>query len=167
MDKYALLLYVIKKLNNAGSWTGNTHIQKIVDLAQSKIGVDLYRFVIHHYGPYSFDLRDDLDLLVSGGYIERRIDEYGYHYKLTEKGEKYLASSTIESEVSEVIEKLAKIFGKAPTIVLELIATIDYVHSKLGKEKEDEVVDTVRKIKPHFSEEIVREALRWWKSKIV
>ncbi len=163
MDRHALLLYVIKKLNDAGSWTGNTHIQKIVDLAQSKTGVEPYKFVIHHYGPYSFDLRGDLDLLVSGGYVERKIDEFGYHYKLTEKGEKYLASSTIDNEVCEVIEKLTKIFGKAPTIVLELIATIDYVHNKLGKEDEDEIVSTVRKIKPHFSEEIVRKALRWWK----
>ncbi|AEA46326.1 hypothetical protein [Archaeoglobus veneficus] len=155
MNRYAFLLLVIKKLEEVGSWTGNTHIQKTAGLVQSITGFKPYKFVMHHYGPYSFELRDDLNLLVSAGFVERRTDESGYHYALTSKGLRFLENSEIETKILGTVDEIANLLGRAPTIVLELISTIDYVLNKFGSENEEKVLTTVKMLKPHFSEEVI------------
>lgn len=164
MNKHAFLLLVVKKLNEVGSWTGNTHIQKIVDLVQSITNVNPYNFVMHHYGPYSFDLRDTLELLVSAGYVEKTIDKYGYHYRLSDKGKRFLDNNEVDERVLKATENVVTLLGKASTIILELIATIDYVTKKYGEMNEENIVILVKRLKPHFSEKIIKKALNWWKS---
>lgn len=48
---------------------------------------------------------------------------------------------------------------------LKLISTVDYYLNTFGTEEENKVVETVRRIKPHFSEEVIRKALKIWKEK--
>lgn len=170
MDRYTFLLSIIGKLEEIGSWAGNTHIQKTSEMTQSVTGVNMYKYVMHYYGPYSFDLKDDLDLLVSRGFVERTPDEAGYHYSLTSKGSGFLrqseeGKSDEDIRVFEAIEKICNLFGKSTTVVLELISTVDYYLNTFGTEEEDKVVETVRRIKPHFSEEVIRKALKIWKEK--
>jgi hypothetical protein len=166
MNRFEFLIWIVSKLNDVGSWSGNTHIQKIAELAQSISGKEFYKFVLYHYGPYSFDLNGDLNLLVSAGYLEKEIAEAGYHYRLTEKGTKMLnelQEASEQGKVLKVAEKVSELLGKAPTIVLELISTIDYFERKA--KDDEELIANVRKVKPQFSEEIVKKALEWWKNK--
>ncbi|MDI3498116.1 hypothetical protein [Archaeoglobus sp.] len=158
IKKDDLILYVVKKLNEVGSWAGNTHIQKIIYLAQSASNSDLYDFALYHYGPYSFELREDVDFLTISNYLERDVDEFGYHYRLSRPLE-----PSIPTEMQEKIDKIVKVFGKAPTTLLELITTVDFVARKHPTKNEDEIVDTVRQIKPHFSEKAIKLALKWLK----
>ncbi|MFW6127848.1 MAG: hypothetical protein ACOC6M_01560, partial [Halobacteriota archaeon] len=131
MDRYAFLLSIISKLREVDSWAGNTHIQKTGEMVQSATGIRMYKYVMHHYGPYSFDLKDDLDLLVSRGFVGREPDEAaGYHYSLTSKGRGFLEQAELDKSeedvrVIETIEKIGNLFGKSPTVVLELISTVD------------------------------------------
>ena len=159
MNKYAFLLKIIEELNRMGSWSGNTHIQKIAGLTQSITNFRPYVFVMHHYGPYSFELKNDLDTLVSAGLVERTIDDYGYHYKLTEKGSKFLRNSEIDEEIIGVLRGLTTYLGKAPVYVLELISAVDYV---LQRYDESQVVTIVEKLKPHFSRDAIKKALEVW-----
>ncbi len=158
MRKSDIVLYVVRKLNEIGSWTGNTHIQKIIYLTQSACNLKLYNFVLYHYGPYSFDLREDLDFLAISGYLERSADELGYHYKAHINSE-----LQIPAEIKEKVDKIAKIFGKAPTTLLELITTVDYIMRKYPSRNDEEITETVRKIKPHFSERAIKLAIKWIK----
>ncbi len=156
MKKNDLILYVVKKLNEVGSWTGNTHIQKIIYLTQSVCNLKLYNFVLYHYGPYSFDLREDLDFLAISGYLNREADELGYHYKVNTNFE-----LSIPVEIQEKVDKITKIFGKAPTALLELITTVDYIIRKFPEKGDREIIETVKKIKPHFPERLIELALKW------
>ncbi len=158
IKKDGLILYVVKKLNEVGSWAGNTHIQKIIYLVQSACNLKLYDFVLYRYGPYSFDLREDVDFLAISNYLERDVDEFGYHYRLSSS-----LDPTIPSEIQEKVDKIVKVFGKAPTTLLELITTVDYVARKSSKKSDREIIEIVRKIKPHFSERAIELALEWLK----
>ncbi len=163
INKYALLLQIIKELNSVGSWSGNTHIQKTVSLVQSILGEEIYKFTIHHYGPYSFELRDDLERLVSVGFVTRTFDDFGYHYKITEKGLEYLQKNFELNYIADIIKEVAFHFGRAPTYVLELFSTIDYALRKYDTDSEKVIVEYVKRLKPHFSETVIAKALEMWK----
>ncbi len=164
INKYALLLKTINELNSVGSWSGNTHIQKTVNLVQSILGLEIYKFIIHHYGPYSFELRDDLERLVSVGFVKRTFDDFGYHYKITEKGLEYLQSIEFNYKITDIIKEITSLFGRAPTYVLELFSTIDYTLTKFNTDNDKFIVEYVKKLKPHYSEEVIRKALKMWKN---
>lgn len=169
MDRYMFLLSIVNKLEEVGSWAGNTHIQKTGKITQSAAGTDMYEYVMHHYGPYSFDLRDDLDLLVNRGFVERQPGEKGFHYSLTDKGRNFLEQSEMcksDKDLLESIDKICNLFGKSTTVALELISTVDYYINKFGTGEEERVVETVRRVKPHFSEEVIKKALKIWKKHV-
>lgn len=57
----ALLAELVRKLRANGSWAGETHVQKTAYFLQEMLGVPLgLRFSLYKFGPYSFDLRDQL-----------------------------------------------------------------------------------------------------------
>lgn len=163
MDKYAIILQTIESLNRAGSWSGNTHIQKTIELAQSLANREIYKFTLHHYGPYSFELRDDLDALVNAGLVKRDADEYGYHYKLTERGRKYLKENRPTEDVAVAINEISETFGKENTLILELISTIDYTFRKFDVDDDENVAKIVKRLKPHFDEDVINWGIKIWK----
>jgi len=61
-ERESLLALLVEALNQRGSWSGSTHIQKsaffLQDLGETPLDYD---FVIYRYGPFSFELRDDLN----------------------------------------------------------------------------------------------------------
>ncbi|WP_457591089.1 hypothetical protein [Geoglobus sp.] len=163
MDKFVMILQAIEELNKVGSWSGNTHIQKTIELAQSLVEEDIYAFTLHHYGPFSFELREDLDALVGAGFVKKQTDEYGYHYTLTEKGRKYLEKNKPDENVRTAIARISERFGKSSTLILELISTIDYVTKKFDAKTDEEVAKIVKRLKPHFDEKTIVHGIKIWK----
>ena len=57
----ALLAELIEKLQENGSWCGETHVQKCAYFLEDLLGVPVgCEFVLYKHGPYSFDLHDAL-----------------------------------------------------------------------------------------------------------
>ncbi|HET9178664.1 MAG TPA: hypothetical protein VFQ24_09955 [Terriglobia bacterium] len=57
----AILLSLAEELLANGSWTGETHLQKATYFLQELARVPLgFTFILYKYGPFSFDLRDEL-----------------------------------------------------------------------------------------------------------
>lgn len=57
----ALLAELVRDLRAHGSWTGETHVQKTAYFLQELLEVPLdLRFSLYKFGPFSFDLRDQL-----------------------------------------------------------------------------------------------------------
>src|SRR5260370_9320695 len=75
----ALIVDLLKKLRERGSWCGETHIQKALyisqDLAKANFG---YKFVMYKHGPFSFDLKDELAAMRANGIIEFTFPQRGY-----------------------------------------------------------------------------------------
>ena len=63
LERYAALLKLVRATNEAGSWSGETHIQKSVFFLQEALATELgYGFILYKlykHGPFSFELRDD------------------------------------------------------------------------------------------------------------
>ena len=74
------LLEFISKLESGAS---ATDIQKLVFLHCQKTGVDYYGFVPYKYGPYSFQLAEDLDILRRDGFVSFRDPHYYSQMKPT------------------------------------------------------------------------------------
>lgn len=60
-QRAAVIAELVRKLRAAGSWTGETHVQKTAYFLQELLGVPLeLDFALYKYGPFSFELRDQL-----------------------------------------------------------------------------------------------------------
>lgn len=79
LAREAVLLSLVEKLRQAGSWCGETHVQKATYFLQEVAGVPLgFPFILYKHGPFSFDLRDELTAMRADGFLtlEPR-DPYG------------------------------------------------------------------------------------------
>ena len=115
--KYALPIAILSTL---GKVEGKTKMQKIVGIIQfkgvaSKHSSRIYNYELYHHGPFSSDLAEILDELISAGMIQITVStspkgNYLYTYSLTKLGKEYskvfearkVLSESIKNTVSEV-----------------------------------------------------------------
>src|SRR2546430_1994827 len=78
-SRCALVVDLIKRLRERGSWCGETHLQKAMlilqDMSKSNFG---YKFVIYKHGPYSFDFSSELISMRAAGILEFYFPREGY-----------------------------------------------------------------------------------------
>ncbi|MBO8140936.1 MAG: hypothetical protein H0Z37_01985 [Firmicutes bacterium] len=163
IDRRSVTVALIRELNRHGSWSGSTHVQKCVFFLQHLYGVDLgYPFVIYHYGPYSFELEEELALGRWQGWVNVEPDPsgYGVHYKPGAIGgdDGPELPEAHRRAIGDVVEHL----GCRRVRELELLATAYFFQKGLdGRDRTDrDVVEAVVALKPHFTQDEVREALR-------
>ena len=158
-----VIVELVRRLNETASRTGSTHVQKCTFFLQFLFRLPLgYSFVIYHYGPYSFDLEDELAILRWRGLLTVEPDRegYGVHYRLG-PAVSDLQAGLPEDEVGAV--RLAVDYlGRRPVRTLELLATTYYLYKGLdGKTRtREQAVDAVLALKPHFTEAEVQSALQ-------
>ncbi len=132
---------------NEGSIAGRTILQKISYFAAEKLELDL-GFKPHYYGPFSAEVENATEILVSQKLLEERIERLPlydtldfeprrYHYELNEKGRKYIETKGLESQngyeiTRELIESARKLRSLNPK-VLSAAAKIHYIISAEGR----------------------------------
>ena len=71
LQKVSLIIDLLKKLRDKGSWCGETHIQKSIYFLQELTGVPMeFDFILYKHGPFAFDLRDELNAMRADDLIE-------------------------------------------------------------------------------------------------
>lgn len=144
LEIIAVILQLIKKLNRAGSWCGETHIQKslyfLKELTEAPFEFD---FILYKHGPYSFELHDELVSINADGLLglEPMPAPYGPSWIVTDSGERIIA--------------------KLKEAVLRLDSAIDFICDKLGEKTvaELERLGTALMIsKGHWSESVPMRA---------
>jgi len=162
MDSFArfeALQVLVGTAHDESLRVGRTHVQKWVYFLK-RLGYDLgYRFVMHHYGPYSFELASDLDVMASLGLIQVRRHEDDDGFEIIPRdniGIAFLTQSQRQQWEDNVKALLSKV-RKRPTKDLELMATADFVgdvRKRLtGQTPEKQTVfDLLKTIKPGGSE---------------
>ena len=100
----AILVEFVDRIRQAGSWAGETHIQKGVFFLQKMLGVPTpFEFVLYKHGPYSFDLHDQLADMrahhILG--IESRFP-YGPSFRSGDLGQR---TKLLSKQVSQMYEK--------------------------------------------------------------
>ena len=165
--RYALIAELADQVHQRGGGFGKTALQKLVYFLQELQDVDLgYEFSLYTYGPFCSALVDDLDTARELGAVEVKylgpLEGYdifpGPSTSIREKAKGFI------DQKSEQIRTVVADFGRMWAKELELRATIVYVerdaHRSGQQPAEDFVVSTVRDLKPHFSADQVRIALR-------
>ena len=139
-------------------WVGKTHIQKAMYFAQQAAGLQLdFRYVIHYYGPYSFELDSFIQSLESQGVLNVVAEPDGYGYRVS------VGETTIEERLDDEMKKrvqvIAGYFGGLNAGELELLSTSYYVLLRFPGAKKDTQIREVRRLKPRFSRKEIAQAL--------
>jgi len=145
-ERAGIILRLVDQLGDVGK----IQLQKLVYFVQSK-GVPLgYKFAMHHYGPYSFELDDHISLLDAAHTIRVSVDAGGYGYHITAGDFRPQAWVNAGKEYHELVGQVVGHFQGYSAADLELAATIHFVHEILGGPDEARVVEVVRQLKPKF-----------------
>lgn len=130
-------LYVLKLLEIAGKIDGKTKLQKLMFLAETERGAPTtYKFEKYHYGPFSFELSDDLDALAKTGFVSEEKNGYGSSdgnlmikctFSLTQDGKKELKENeaVLDANGIKIFEEVTKRWNNTP-----LDSILKYVYQK-------------------------------------
>ncbi len=159
----ALIAELVRQLRANGSWAGETHVQKTAYFLQHLFGVPLgLRFTLYKYGPFSFELRDQLNEM--RGLDQLELEPQGYPY-----GPK-LAPGPGATQLGTRFPKTLRQYGGALHFVsseigplsvgsLERLATALMVTEELPGANVDERAQRLHQYKPHVSLEEARDAV--------
>ena len=169
MELWGLEITLVREIHSRDIPVRKTAIQKVPYLLQEVcgFGMDL-RFVMYHYGPYSFELAHAIETLNATGIIDVKRDETGYGYlisisdeeiadKISKQAEPFLKKG--RKKIQEIIDYVADLDVQS----LELLTSTHFA-KKLLREKglpedNDTIVSTMGILKPHFSKSKVLQAV--------
>lgn len=99
MEKLLVILHKLREIR------GRTRFQKIVFLLKEKDCINFrYNFIPYYYGPYSYDLQFDINILEAAGLIQvMPQNDILYVHSLTREGE--IAAVKIEQKMSNAEKK--------------------------------------------------------------
>ena len=162
-QREVLVLDFVRRLKNAGSWCGETHIQKSTYFLQEFMEVPLgFNFIFYKHGPFSFDLNDQLTALRGNGLVELRSHEpYGPHLHASASADEYLelfpmTIGRYESAMDFVVSMLAS----KNVAELERLSTALYVRLEMPDEADAARARRIHRLKPHVSIKEALDALR-------
>lgn len=163
MQRAALLLSLVEAMKNQGSWCGETNIQKAVYFLQEMVGIPTgFDFLLYKYGPYSFDLTDELTALRADDImtLEVRDPRYGPSFAPGELAP--LVKERFAKTVNRYrghVEWIARRLGNRNVAELERLSTALYVRlQNAGANIENRAAQLVR-LKPHVQPDEARKAL--------
>lgn len=160
----AILMEMLRRLRSAGSWGGETHLQKATYLLQDGLGVDVgHDFVLYKHGPFSFSLRDELQRLAGDSLIGHDLNPapYGPSLKVTEIGDAFLSRNRdVVDSCEDRIDHIVSVVGPSGVMRLERLATAVMLVRKEPKASDGYLVERLREIKPHIDVDRAWEAIK-------
>ena len=121
LQLFRLVLTIADALRVRGSWTGETHIQKVGYFLQELLGVPLKsEFILYKHGPFSFDLRGVLSTMRAYDYVDWRAKAFGY------------GPTLVEGPLVDVLKKFS-------TLPAEYMQRIDFITDKLATKRVSEL----------------------------
>jgi len=163
LERQALLLQVLERLSEQGSWCGETHLQKCVFFLQRGLHVPFdFDFVLYKHGPFSFDLRTTLGEMTGNLLLEVKQQPYPYGPSLGPGPSSQVLLSQFAAPLSRfatAIDFVAQRFAKANVVTLERLSTALFILQESPEASDDEAAKRITTIKPHISDESAREAV--------
>jgi len=156
LQRAALLTEMIDRLNQQGSWSGETHLQKGTYFLQHLLAAPTgFDFIFYKFGPFSFDLRDELTAMQADGLVELRVRHPSYGPSLipSEGSQGFRSRYPVTlMRYHKQLSLVCGILGQKGVTELERLATALFVTLELG-EAADTSVRAARLciLKPHVS----------------
>lgn len=163
-----VIVSIVETLRKRDIDLGKVQFQKLIYFLQ-EMGIPLgYRYEIYHYGPYSFELAQELNTLDTLGIVNVAPDPTGYGYGIMPG--KHIGDF-YERKDLDVIEPYKKQIdfvldhlGRDGSSKIELKATIHYVNKVMGKIRPavttESILNRVRELKPKFNEPFLSECYK-------
>jgi hypothetical protein len=152
LQRASILLTLNEELRKAGSWAGETHIQKATFFLQELLNVRLdFDFVLYKHGPFSFDLRDELTFMRAQGFLRLEPQNpYGPTLVAGEKSE--LLKQAFRQAIEDYLPSIRFVSQKLGTKTvagLERTATALYImlRESAGVDRAQLLI----RLKPHIS----------------
>jgi uncharacterized protein YwgA len=143
---------------------GKTKLQKLTYFLQEAFGLPLgYRFQMYHYGPYSFDLDDELSRTKTLGYVDVEPDPDGYGFHILPINTAPETPGSYAERVEAVVER----FGHLDAGQLELLATLHFVQITTQVNDEERVMKLTQSLKPKYPFDRIRDSSRQLKELLV
>jgi uncharacterized protein YwgA len=170
LQKASILLTLNEELRKAGSWAGETHMQKATYFLQIVMNVPLdFDFIMYKHGPFSFDLRDELTSMRAQGFFHLE-PQYPYGPVLLTGDKGGLLKSAYRQTTEKYLTKIrfvAQKIGSKTVAELERTATALYV--TFNEPANRDRVRRLTTLKPHIElqdaeaavsevDEIIRQA---------
>jgi uncharacterized protein YwgA len=148
----ALVIMLIKSLQEQGSWCGETHVQKATYCLQNITGVPAdFDFILYKHGPFSFDLSDHLALMRADGLLELEYYPYGAKIIVSNKGNSFLEKFPRTAEkFREKINYISETFGSKGVAALERLSTALYVKLTIGDNEAKNRAAFLHELKHHI-----------------
>jgi uncharacterized protein YwgA len=162
-QRAAVLLELVGQMGKSGSWCGETHLQKATYFLQELLKVPTgFDFILYKYGPFSFELRDELTAMRADGLVELRPQPpYGPSLVTTEEGRELKTEypKTLK-ENGRAIRFVVDQLGDKNVSELEQLATALFVTLENQARSEDERAEEIIGLKPHITLEAAEAAVR-------
>lgn len=160
----AVLAGLARRLQERGSWSGETHVQKAAYLLRELCGVEFdFDFILYKHGPFSFELRDELASMRADRLLERvpQGPRYGPRMLVTDRGrELETRFARTMARHARALDWVAQRIGDRGVLDLERLATAQWV----TKEQDDSATDEQRadrmiELKPHITRTSAEQAI--------
>jgi hypothetical protein len=158
-ERRVLICHLVQKMRKAGSWAGQTQIQKSIVLLQKLLGVPMgYDFILYKHGPFSFELRSELAIMR----VRLQLDlephrRYGPSFTLGVWGKKALGLPT---KYEDAIEFVAREISVKDTRSLERVSTAFFLQDKHPSLNAGQTASEIHRLKPHISVLQARQAIK-------
>jgi uncharacterized protein YwgA len=154
----AIIAAVVDRVSSANRFCGETLLQKSAFFLKELFGIQLSpKFRLYHYGPFSFDLRDQLRSMEADDVVRIRPHEFGATYVV---GDRY---SMLQRqfpktlvEYATPIDFVARELALKGVKDLEALATALYVAKAKPGASIDVRAKELHAIKPHVDMERAR-----------
>ena len=162
--RIAVMGELITGLRAAGSWCGETHVQKSIYVLQAGLHVPLrYDYILYKHGPYSFELRSDMAGLIGRGLLRQEFSSPPYGPRLVgtdvmETHRRRYAGTV--GEHSAAIRQVAEFFRDRGVGELEVLSTALYVTVSQRGETAEKRAERIHGLKPHVSLKTALVAVR-------
>jgi hypothetical protein len=160
----AVLVGLARRLDERGSWSGETHLQKAAYLVHELCGVDFdFRFILYKHGPFSFELRDELNSMRADRLLDRQPQPapYGPRLVVTDRGLELEARLTRTMErYAPSLDWIADRLGERGVMELERLATALWVTKQRPDLEVEQRARSLTEVKPHVPHEQAEQAVK-------
>ena len=159
----AVLAGLARRLDEKGSWSGETHIQKAAYLVHELTNVTFdFDFILYKHGPFSFQLRDELASMRADRLLERQPQPapYGPRIIITGRGRE------LEERFAQTMERygprlnwIAEQVGPKNVLELERLATALWIARHHPETDPEWRATELTRIKPHVNRDAALAAV--------
>ena len=132
-DRVKFICFLLDALKDKNGWAGMIHLQKGCYIAQRMLGVPLdYKFIQYVYGPYAFDLREEIHMINDRFILSKSFPPVGYEYAYDfyEDVEKWVEANKDNYKFKDEINFIAGWFLDKKVGRLEKLAAAYMINEK-------------------------------------